>query len=111
MENILDAFFGSCTYQWIYWGIALITSILWVIDYQKETKYEEEEKKEQQSCFVKSMWYFSDFFVSFVGWVSLYILLYDIKEEKFDSFNIFLATVAIISISGYGYKLFEKLKA
>lgn len=54
--------------------------------------------------------FISDFLLSFIGWVCLYFFLenYYIKADQ-SNINIFLVLVAIVCISGYGFKISEKI--
>lgn len=54
---------------------------------------------------------FSDFLSSMAGFTALYILLIqDDKLKDFGAFHIFLGIVAILGITGFGYKLIEVFK-
>ncbi len=54
--------------------------------------------------------FLSDFAWSFIGWCALYLLLYQHCNEDLANLNIFLGIVAIVGITGYGFKIPEKMK-
>lgn len=53
--------------------------------------------------------FLSDFLLSLIGWCSLYVLMAHIECSKTGNIDIFLGTVAVICISGYGFKISEKI--
>jgi hypothetical protein len=118
-------------YSCIYWFIAFAMSVFWGyfgVMYERNREVTEETTKEvdgkhvtvtrtkveikKNLCWYELGTFLSDGMLSLVGWFSLYLLLINLQEpaEKFDNFNIFLGTVAVICITGYGYKIAEKLK-
>lgn len=52
----------------------------------------------------------SDFAWSFIGWCALYLLLSQYCYAELAVLNIFLGIVAIVGITGYGFKIPEKMK-
>ena len=52
----------------------------------------------------------SDFTWSFIGWCSLYLLLSQYCDKDLATLNIFLGIVAVVGITGYGFKIPEKMK-
>lgn len=52
----------------------------------------------------------SDFVWSIMGWSALYVLLSQYQCEKLVHLNIFLGIVAVVGITGYGFKIPEKIK-
>lgn len=132
MENLAKQILE---YQCIYWIIAFAMSTFWgyfgvkyeeLIELEVEqtkddeeknsskiTKYVIDDNKHEYECWYKVGTFVSDGLFSLVGWICLYFLLTNMAEDKlkaYENFNIFLGTVAIICITGYGYKIAEKLK-
>jgi hypothetical protein len=57
------------------------------------------------------MAFLSDFLLSFFGWLSLYVLSNRVMcTSDLGSFDVFLGTIAIIGIPGYGFKIADKLE-
>lgn len=54
--------------------------------------------------------FISDFVWSFIGWCALYLLLSQYCSKELLGLNIFLGIVAIVGITGYGFKIPEKMK-
>jgi len=54
--------------------------------------------------------FISDFAWSFIGWCALYLLLSQYCCAELVVLNIFLGIVAIVGITGYGFKIPEKIK-
>jgi hypothetical protein len=119
-------------YPGLYWIIAVFMSIFWGyfgVKYEELDEVEEVivNQSERRNITLTNtkikikkqpQWYqvgtfLSDGMLSLVGWICLYVLLKNISDEKlhdYENFNIFLGTVAVICITGYGYKIAEKLK-
>lgn len=101
----------------LYWIVAVFISLIWGyngIVYVIEESENTNEKSKNTSIYkfhhhIEA--FISEFILSMLGWASLYLLLANISNasDKYDNFNIFLGTVAAICISGYGYKIVEKL--
>jgi hypothetical protein len=69
-----------------------------------------EQHEEEKKYIKKLVGIFSDFIMAFVGWICLYVLIANLlTNSNSDNFNIFLGTIALLSISGYGYKIASKL--
>ncbi len=55
----------------------------------------------------------SEFIGSFAGWYCLHLLAPSLnnynKDSELGGFDIFLGTVAVIGITGYSHKLFDKI--
>ncbi|HEX5670563.1 MAG TPA: hypothetical protein VFX66_03420 [Sulfuricurvum sp.] len=115
-------------HYYVYWFIASIFSIFWGffgIMYERLDEYQEVEITENTTLTKSKIqtknrpyWYMigtfiSDGMLSLCGWASLYILLINMATNSISTnqnFNIFLGTVSLICITGYGYKIAEKLK-
>lgn len=54
--------------------------------------------------------FLSDFAWSILGWIALYKLHSQYCNPELVTFNIFLGIVAIVGITGYGFKIPEKIK-
>ncbi|HZF69755.1 hypothetical protein [Sulfuricurvum sp.] len=54
--------------------------------------------------------FLSDFVWSILGWFALYVLLSQYRCIELVNLNIFLGIVAIVGITGYGFKIPEKMK-
>lgn len=54
--------------------------------------------------------FISDFAWSFIGWGALYLMLSQYSCAELVVLNIFLGIVAIVGITGYGFKIPEKMK-
>lgn len=126
-------------FQYLYWEFAFVMSVFWglyAIWYgaQKDietqivsemeikstkktiTKWTKEESNKGllESCKSSGTWgstgaFLSDFLLSFIGWISLYIFIGNYCNKELSNLNIFLALVGIICISGYGFKISEKI--
>jgi hypothetical protein len=105
----LEILYQNPTIHLLFWIIAILVSVWWAKDGLLWDIEDKKEKEEEFKCYEKFSYFFSDFFISFFGWIALYLLLANIIVGQFDAFNIFLFTVAILGISGYGYKLAGKL--
>ncbi|MDD4854286.1 MAG: hypothetical protein PHQ22_01455 [Sulfuricurvum sp.] len=130
----------SDNFDVIYWGIAFVMSVFWglygimdeankdceveiiterigkVINYTKtQTKYIGKNYSFLKACKKIGILYglgafVSDFTWSFIGWCSLYLLLSQYCDKDLATLNIFLGIVAVVGITGYGFKIPEKMK-
>lgn len=110
-------FTTECTY--VFWFSAVFMSAIWgyngIVYVKEENEINKSYEEKVQNVFVKyhhhAEAFLSEFILSMLGWGSLYLILLNISKnsDKYDNFNIFLGTVAVICISGYGYKIAEKL--
>jgi hypothetical protein len=66
-----------------------------------------EQHEEEKKYIKKLVGIFSDFIMAFVGWICLYVLIANLLTNS--NSDIFLGTIALLSISGYGYKIASKL--
>lgn len=90
-----------------FWVLAVVVSGYWVCDAARWTQKQIDDGKEYDEYeFSHGL---SDFLVSFGGWGALYLLLANLITGAHDTFNAFLGTIAILGISGYGYKIAGKL--
>lgn len=133
--SIYDGFVFSC-----YWFVAIVISSFWGIygildEANKDTKIEivterqgkviactktqtkyigklsNPEKAWGKLGFVYSFGAFlSDFSWSMIGWIALSILSEQYTNSALATFNIFLGIVAVVGITGYGFKIPEKIK-
>ena len=136
VEFILD----SENFNVTYWSIAIGMSVFWglygIIDEANEEKKTEivTERQGKTLCCTKTRtkyigaisnpsegWkelgvmysigaFISDFAWSLIGWGALYLLLHQYCNEELATLNIFLGIVAIVGITGYGFKIPEKMK-
>lgn len=125
-------------YTYLYFGVALIPSIFWgcYAIWNEANKYTEFEtvtvRVMGSTSKTSTKWtiiekislcasynklgvigsagaFLSDFLLSMIGWGSLYLFLINYTDDKFSNLNIFLGLIAIICISGYGFKISEKI--
>lgn len=107
----------------VYWTLAILLSAFWgwysvehMLQHDKEEKFLRicRQTSKSESTLLKRFRIFdafmSDFILSLFGWISLYILIRNLQNENYNNFNIFLGSVAILCISGYGFKIAEKMK-
>ena len=89
--------------------MAIAVSLFWILRYYFESLNIEIKESKEKTVAVIVRDVLSDFFVLSSGLISLYALLLNFSTKEFTSFDVFLASVVVISISGYAYKLFNKL--
>lgn len=105
----LNTLFYNNIYLMIYLSIAIAVSLFWVLKYYFESLSVEIEESKKRGVILILRDLLSDFVVLSSGWVSLYALILNVNTREFNTFDIFLALVVVISIGGYAYKLFDKL--
>ena len=105
----LEILYQNPTIHLLFWVLAILVSAWWARDGLLWMIEDRKTKNKELECYERFSSVLSDFFISFSGWLALYLLLANIIVGQFDTFNIFLFTVAILGISGYGYKLAGKL--
>jgi len=136
----LEGMLASENFNVIYWSIAIGMSVFWgfygiMDEANKDTEAEVVTKRigkiinyrKTQTKYIgaignpKQGWkklgpmysvgaFLSDFAWSFIGWSALYLLLSQYCCAELVVLNIFLGIVAIVGITGYGFKIPEKMK-
>lgn len=139
-SNIVTYMSTHMYLECIYWEFAVVMSIFWglygIIDEANEdtktkiitkeingnSEYTEKQVKYLgEITNIKEAWnelgfmyasgaFLSDFLWSILGWSALYLLLSQYCNEELIAFNVFLGVVSIVGITGYGFKIPDKIK-
>ena len=94
-----------------FWGLAVFLSLFWGIYGCNSVK----DKKIKLIDFMKNDplevlgIFLSEFIGSLAGWYCFSLLLPRIKYPNLGIFEVLLGTIAVIGISGYSYKLIDKI--